>query len=137
MESTGDDDKQFVQNLIKDISVGIVKTNQTMRVGEIKTNKNRPLKVVLSTSEEKNKVLYSMKNLKGNEFYKGISVTDDYTINEREMIREFVKKANAENEKESKDSNYIWRVRGCPKNGLTIKRLTKFPPKAKQTEPVA
>ena len=52
-----------------------------MRVGEIKTNKNRPLKVVLSTSEEKNKVLYSMKNLKGNEFYKGISVTDDYTIN--------------------------------------------------------
>ena len=57
-----------------------------MRVGEIKANKIRPLKVVLSSPDEKNKVLYSMKNLKGNELYKGISVTDDYTLNEREMI---------------------------------------------------
>ena len=131
-EENGDDDKLFVQNLNKQISVGSVKINQIMRVGEIKANKIRPLKVVLSSPDEKNKVLYSMKNLKGNELYKGISVTDDYTINEREMIREFVKKAKKENEKENKDSNYIWRVRGCPKNGLTIKRLTKFPQKTTQ-----
>ena len=131
-EENGDDDKLFVQNLNKQISVGCVRINQIMRVGEIKANKIRPLKVVLSSPDEKNKVLYSMKNLKGNELYKGISVTDDYTINEREMIREFVKKAKKENEKENKDSNYIWRVRGCPKNGLTIKRLTKFPQKTTQ-----
>ena len=131
-EENGDDDKLFVQNLNKQISVGCVKINQIMRVGEIKANKIRPLKVVLSSPDEKNKVLYSMKNLKGNELYKGISVTDDYTINEREMIREFVKKAKKENEKEDKESNYIWRVRGCPKNGLTIKRLTKFPQKTTQ-----
>ena len=131
-EENGDDDKLFVQNLNKQISVGSVKINQIMRVGEIKANKIRPLKVVLSSPDEKNKVLYSMKNLKGNELYKGISVTDDYTINEREMIREFVKKAKKENEMENKDSNYIWRVRGCPKNGLTIKRLTKFPQKTTQ-----
>ena len=131
-EENGDDDKLFVQNLNKQISVGSVKINQIMRVGEIKANKIRPLKVVLSSPNEKNKVLYSMKNLKGNELYKGISVTDDYTINEREMIREFVKKAKKENEKEDKESNYIWRVRGCPKNGLTIKRLTKFPQKTTQ-----
>jgi len=131
-EENGDDDKLFVQNLNKQISVGSVKINQIMRVGEIKANKIRPLKVVLSSPDEKNKVLYSMKNLKGNELYKAISVTDDYTINEREMIREFVKKAKKENEKEDKDSNYIWRVRGCPKNGLTIKRLTKFPQKTTQ-----
>ena len=131
-EENGDDDKLFVQNLNKQISVGCVRINQIMRVGEIKANKIRPLKVVLSSPDEKNKVLYSMKNLKGNELYKGISVTDDYTINEREMIREFVKKAKKENEKEDKESNYIWRVRGCPKNGLTIKRLTKFPQKTTQ-----
>ena len=131
-EENGDDDKLFVQNLNKQISVGSVKINQIMRVGEIKANKIRPLKVVLSSPDEKNKVLYSMKNLKGNDLYKGISVTDDYTINEREMIRDFVTKAKKENEKEGKDSNYIWRVRGCPKNGLTIKRLTKFPQKTNQ-----
>jgi hypothetical protein len=131
-EENGDDDKLFVQNLNKQISVGSVKINQITRVGEIKANKIRPLKVVLSSPDEKNKVLYLMKNLKGNELYKGISVTDDYTINEREMIREFVKKAKKENEKEDKESNYIWRVRGCPKNGLTIKRLTKFPQKTNQ-----
>ena len=131
-EENGDDDKLFVQNPNNQISLGSVKINQIMRVGEIKANKIRPLKVVLSSPDEKNKVLYSMKNLKGNELYKGISVTDDYTINEREMIREFVKKAKKENEKEDKESNYIWRVRGCPKNGLTIKRLTKFPQKTTQ-----
>ena len=132
-EENGDDDKLFVQNLNKQISVGSVKINQVVRVGEIKANKIRPIKVVLSSLDEKNKVLYSMKNLKGNELYKGISVTDDYTVNEREIIREFVKKAKEENEKEDKDSNYIWRVRGCPKDGLTIKRLTKFPRKTNQT----
>ena len=61
-EGNGDDDKLLVQNLNKQISVGSVKINQIMRVGEIKANKIRPLKVVLSSPDEKNKVLYSMKN---------------------------------------------------------------------------
>ena len=83
-EENGDDDKLFVQNLNKQISVGSVKINQVVRVGEFKANKIRPIKVVLSSLDEKNKVLYSMKNLKGNELYKGISVTDDYAVNERD-----------------------------------------------------
>ena len=71
------------------------------------------------------KILNNLRNLKGNDLYKSISVKEDFTFNERLIIRKFTKKANEENEKESTDSNYIWSVRGSPKNGLTLKRFIK------------
>ena len=52
----------------------------------------------------------------------------DETVNERMMIKEFVNKAKEENTKEPSDTKYIWRVRGTPKNGLTIRRFKKATP---------
>ena len=50
------------------------------------------------------------------------------TLNESMMIKEFVKKAKEENAREPRDTKYIWRVRGSPKNGLTIRRFKKATP---------
>ena len=51
--------------------------------------------------------------------FKKISVTDDYTMMEREEIRKMVKEANNKMESDN-DGKYIYKVRGSPKNGLVI-----------------
>ena len=85
----------------------------------------RPIKVIMNSEKEKELVMANLKNLKDKEKYKRVSITDDYTIKERNMVQEFVKKAKAANENEEPNSGFEWKVRGSPKNGMSIKRLKK------------
>ena len=57
--------------------------------------KVRPLKITVETEEEQQKVMENLKNLKGKQDYKGISIKEDYTISERQPIREYVEQAKA------------------------------------------
>ena len=88
-------------------------------------DKNRPIKVVVNTEEERNRILSNLRNLKGTPESKTISVTEDYTITERRMIKDWSDKAKEKNKNESPDSKLVWRVRGSPKNGLRLKRFLK------------
>ena len=67
------------------------------------------------------------KCLKDQETFKGLSVTDDYTISEREL-KEWTEKAKKSNMNESPNSKYIWKERGNPKNRLRLKKLLKTQP---------
>ena len=62
-----------------------------MRLGEAKKENEpgrRPIKIVMKSKEDKDKVMKNLGRLKGTERYFGkISVKDDYTTNEREQIR--------------------------------------------------
>ena len=91
-------------------------------------NKRRPLKLSLNTEEDKNKIMDNLRNLKDNESYYGLSVTHDYTMAERQLIKEKANEAKAKNSKEPENSIYCWRIRGTPKNGLILKRLLKKKP---------
>ena len=42
------------------------------------------------------------------------------------MIKDFAEKAQSANDNEASDSEKIWVVRGSPKNGLFLKKGTKF-----------
>ena len=62
-------------------------------------------------------------NLKNaEEVYRKVSVREDYTQEEREMVREMVQKAEAKNAAENTNE---WKVRGTPKSGLKVVRITK------------
>ena len=50
-----------------------------------------------------------------------ISVRDDYTIEERELIKTFVEEAKRKNESQNTTA---WKVRGTPKNGLRLVQIT-------------
>ena len=50
--------------------------------------------------------------------FKKISVTDDYTLEEREEIRRWVMIANEKNMNGTKD--YVWKARGNPKSGMRL-----------------
>ena len=49
-------------------------------------DKKRPIKVIKKSEEDKMKVLDNLRNLKDNESFKRLSVTDDYTVVERQLL---------------------------------------------------
>lgn len=120
-------DRAFVSRMIQLVSVGI-KPKSITRIGRDDTHRKRPIKVVFQTEQDKENILGNLSNLKGFDEFKGISVTEDYTITERNIVKEFTEKARERNNQEPEDSSYIWRVRGTPKNGLVLKRLMKKKP---------
>ena len=63
-------------------------------VGLSAQDKNQRIKVVMNTEEERDRILSNLRNLKGIQEYKSISVTEDYTITERRMIKDQSDKAN-------------------------------------------
>ena len=57
--------------------------------------------------------------------YKRISIKEDYTWEERQQIREWVTKAEEKNKEEETSD---WKVRGNPKNGLRLVKITRQQP---------
>ena len=53
--------------------------------------------------------------LKNKISFKKVSITNDYTLGERKMIRTLVDEANG----------YVWKVRGAPKEGMRIIKILK------------
>ena len=86
-------------------------------------SKKRPIMVVMTSETEKEKIMGKLNKLKNKEEFSGVSVTEDYTIAERELIREF--NQTAKNKNSVEDPNYVWKVRGNPKNGLTLMKFRK------------
>ena len=118
-------DEAFVQKLLGAMTISDLTFKTVHRIGKPQPDKKRPLMVMMNSEADKERIMSSLTNLKDQEDYKGISVTEDYTITERQLLNDWREKAKAKNKEEGEDSRYIWRVRGTPKNGLTLKRLPK------------
>ena len=125
------DDKFFTDNLIKELQIGAPKINQIERIGKETEGGNestlkRPIKLTMNSEEDKDKVLNNLKALKDKPLYKRISITADYTYSERQLVRDYRERANQKNDNETANqTNYIWRVRGTPKNGLRLMRFVR------------
>ena len=118
-------DEIYVNNLFIALSVNGVKPKAIHRIGKQSDNKRRPIKVILNSELEKDRVMANLTNLKDKDIYKGMSISADYTINERNLLKEYSMKAKERNENLGPESKYIWRVRGTPKNGLELKKFLK------------
>ena len=128
-ESGATDDRKFAEDLIKELQIGAPNISQIERIGLEKEPENgaarkRPMKLIMNSEEDKEKVLRNLRHLKGKTIYKSISITADYTYSERQLIKDYRERANIKNDFEE-DKDYIWRVRGTPKNGLFLKRINK------------
>ena len=124
-ENNEDNDKQFVNDMIKDISVGAITAKSIIRIGKTENEKTRPIKVIFNNKEEKSKVMSNLRHLKGKEGYNKISITDDYTMSERKMVKDYVDMAKQKNRELGNDAKTIILVRGTPKNGLYLKEVMK------------
>ena len=117
-----DADQDYVLEILQKIGARGQPQSIT-RLGAPNDRKMRPLKVEMKTIKEKDEVMGNLRNLKGTEFQFGkISITHDYTTKEREVIRSFVERAK---EKSRDDPEYIYKVRGDPKNGLSLVKTAR------------
>lgn len=77
----------------------------------------------MDSTEDKDQVMSRLVNLKNaDDQYRTISVKDDYTFEERGIIKQWLRKADEKNKKENTTE---WKVRGSPKNGLRLVKVTK------------
>ena len=114
--------EEFSNKLISDLKI-TVKKKITLRLGTFKEDKHCPIKVVFTTVKDKESVMSNLKNLKGVEGYGKMSITDDHTKAERELIKYWAIKAKERNAEEPNESNIIWRVRGSPESGICLKKF--------------
>ena len=62
---------------------------------------------------------------KAEDKFRKISITDDYTIEERQEMKKFVDEAKTRNL--SEEGIFFWRIRGSPNIGLELRRVPKRP----------
>ena len=117
---------EYVNDLIKVLSIGAVKPKSVKQIGN---TEKRPLHVEFFNTTDKSKFMRNLKYLKDKPEYKRVSITDDYTINERNLIRQVGEEVKEKNSQEDPAVNFVWRVRGSSKNGF---RPTKVPKKVFQ-----
>ena len=115
------------ENKVEDILFAVdvkCKPRTMYRLGIKQVDRSRPLMVCLQTKEDKYEVLSKLWRLKyaTNNINKGISITHDYTLEERKIIKEFVNEAKRKNIHE-KEVDYVWKVRGSPKSNMRIVKL--------------
>ena len=122
-EMSDTDDKAYVKSLLALIGVNIEPTD-IVRLGKENDNgRLRPIKLTMSSIEHKNLILSRLVNLRNAEDeYRRISIKEDYTFEERELVRNWKKKVDERNKAENSSE---WRLRGDPKNGLRIVKINK------------
>ena len=114
-------DQRFINDLFTAIEVNVV-PKQTVRLGNEVQGQKRPVKVILSSPEDKAQIMSSLRKLKNADApLRSISVRDDYTIEERQLIKSMQEEAKRRNEAENVT---YWKVRGTPKNGLKVVKIT-------------
>ena len=111
------EDTTYVKEILQKIGLNMVPT-LVVRLGKSTEGKNRPIKIVMKSKEEQNRIMENLHHLKGTERYFGkISIKDDYTISEREEIKLLTERAK---EQSTQNPERIYRVRGNSKNGWRI-----------------
>ena len=128
-EENADEDDKFVKAFLT--QVGCEKSNlkSVKRIGTMQADKVRPILVQLNSEEAKTRIMSNLRSLKDVQMFVGISITEDYTQAEREMIKTYRMRAKELND-ENINSETIIRIRGCPINGLFLKKVKKTIPSA-------
>ena len=96
------------------------------RLGVKKEDRARPIKIVMESKSHKAEFMSKLWKLKhADPTHKKARVTDDYTWEERQEIRRWVKIAKDRNERDNKEgiTNHAWKVRGTPKSGMRIVQI--------------
>ena len=114
-------DTNLISTLLKDLQAEDVEIKSTERIGIRALGKDRPIKLVLDKESDKQAILKKLKNLKGKRTYIGVSITEDFTINERNTIKRWRQKMNEKN-KEDINGN-CWRLRGSPRTSLRLIKI--------------
>ena len=115
-------DKEFFTAVTKITNTEGIEVASINRIGEKKDDAKRPLRIILKDKAAKVKVLENAKLLaNADSKYQSISISADYSKEERAKIKAKVDEAKKLSEE---DLNHVWKVRGPPWD-LRLKKLPK------------
>ena len=81
-ENDATTDALFTKDLLKDLEIRPLSIDYIERIGRKSDSEQgavkRPIKIAFKSEDDKNKVLDSLRNLKGKSAYKGVGITMDY-----------------------------------------------------------
>ena len=121
-------EEEFTKKLLETMGINDLVFKSVHRIGKPHPEKKRPIMLMMNSEADKQRIMENLPKLKDKADFKGISITEDYTLVERQMLTEWREKAKTKNNEEEPNSKYVWRVRGTPKNGLMLKKLLKQAP---------
>ena len=123
LEENNESDEVYIKKIFDamDMEIGPALAH---RLGAKKENRARPVKMVMRSESDKASFMSRLWMLK-HKLNQKIRVTDDYTWEEREEIRRWVKMADERNGRNNDEAttNYIWKARGTPKTGMRIVQI--------------
>ena len=119
------EDTKFFRNLCSEaLGIEELKIIEVRRLGkkdEGESRSPRPLLVTLANKTDKGMLFRNVSKLQAaEEKYKQVSITNDYSKDERAEIKQKVAEAK-EQEKADQSKNWIYRVRGSPGNLKIVK----------------
>ena len=120
-EQPSNEDLNWATTLLQDTHAH-ANIKRVSRIGKANTETNRPLLISLKNENEKLALLGNLSALRDYEKYKGISVTEDLTIEERKLLKTLSLEAKERNKDEKSGT---WRVRGSSKNGFYLMKTKK------------
>ena len=92
-DSIRNTDEVTIEHFLQTIGVSSA-PESVIRLGKQEAGKTRSIKVEMKTELEKENVMANLSHLKGlNDAFGNISVSNDYTIEERDKIKQWVQKA--------------------------------------------
>ncbi len=98
-------------------------TTSADRLGAKSPVKIRPIRVTMESYERKRQFMSSLWRLKhGPDKFQKISITDDYTQEERREIKRWVDEAKKRTQMED---GYVWKVRGSPRSKIRLVRMSR------------
>ena len=125
-EVEGENDENKIRDIFKAIDVNL-KPVTMFRLGIKRGDRSRPLMVRMQSKEEKYTIMSKLWKLKyARAKVERVSITHDFTIEERMSIKEMVDESKRRNENESKNgasTNYAWKLRGNPKSGMQLVKV--------------
>ena len=117
------EDRSAIEDLLGDIGFTDIPSLTHHRIGTYK-DKHRPIKVTFQNESDKNWTMKNLCNLKKLSAYINISITEDFTISERNEIKKLHDDAKIRNAEDS-DNTREWVVRGSPRTLLRIINIPK------------
>ena len=121
-EEEGVSDEGFAKDLFETLDLKL-EPKKIIRLGKEKRDFARPIKIVLKTEKEKNDVMNALPRLRHTTAsrLRKVSVTNDYTIAERNEIARWV--AEAKLKTASEKEGCVWKVRGIPFGNLRLVKI--------------
>ena len=114
-------DREIIKQLFDTVGIQYAPCSSADRLGRKTTDRTRPIRLRMETHKEKGNFMSMLGKLKyGPEVFRKISITDDYTQEERNEIRQWVEEAK---KRTKSGEGCIWKVRGSPTNGLRLIKM--------------